>query len=301
MQIGSIHERPVHFVMSAGTMQKSLAPGPGRWLHLFASSPAEDIQRERVHPLPTDKGRGILYRYHVAKGFFTDEHDQRIRDPKNPDPQTNLLRVIPAARIGEPRDARATEAGLDIWGVLYEGDSSHRAGCVCHGCRADWWWALAETLERSGSSRRIGASVDGKVIKREPGPDAARNPDGSHATNPDGSLVGPCDVWECWVGDTALTLMPVNPNTYAEIVKSLSAWRDFDDRMQKAGAPQPVATPHPLFTPPTAGDTRLVSRYDGGLGEISREAAVRLLVEAQNIPPELAQRTVEAVFSQHAH
>jgi hypothetical protein len=198
-------------------------------------------------------------RYHLAKGFFTDEHDRHVYD------NGKLQTIIPAAKIGEPTDMVMQEGlGPIVTGFMYIGDATHPSGCRCDGCCADRWFFLMETLRRSGSTRRVQCSVDGKVIKRE------RHEDGT------------ADVWECWVKDIAFTLTPMNTTTWVELLKSLSAVvhvnRDMDLAIRKSAHGIDDLAPY-------AGD-----------GSLSFGNAVEYLVKAKGLNNKLAEWTAARIF-----
>jgi hypothetical protein len=58
---------------------------------------------------------------------------------------------------------------------------------------------MLERLERSGSSRKVGFSIQGKIMRREGN-----------------------SILKCWLQDVAITASPVNTHTWAEVVKSLT-------------------------------------------------------------------------------
>jgi hypothetical protein len=94
----------------------------------------------------------------------------------------------PEHKVGEPVECRITPAGLWMKGFLYKGKE-----------RAEYWWEHINTLASNGSARKVGFSIQGKIQRRE------------------GNTIA-----KCWLQDVAITASPVNTNTWAEIVKSLS-------------------------------------------------------------------------------
>lgn len=263
MDATSNSERPIQFTVDVSTLRKSEAPTRERWIRMLASTPDLDKEGERVHP------EGMNLAYHLAAGFFTDEHDIRVRSPDG-----KLIDVIPAAKIGEPRALPGeksaltmTERGPVITGVLFVGplDHQNRPGCRCDGCRADYWWFLLETLERSGAHRRVQASVDGKVLRRTV--DAQGN----------------ADVWECMVADVALTLTPMNAGTWVELVKSMRAWLTDGSSTRKS-----------------ARNANSIHAYEDAPGVISESGAIRYLVEQKRLAPELARWAAQKAFARRA-
>ena len=137
-----------------------------RWVQGIASTDTRDLQGEIVSQ------NGIDFTYFLKHGYFNDDH--------KPGPEN---------KIGQPVECRVTKNGLWVKGFLFENHS-----------RADHYWELLHALEASGSNRRVGFSIQGKVKRRK------------------GSTIA-----ECWIQDIALTPSPVNTTTWAEIAKSLSA------------------------------------------------------------------------------
>jgi hypothetical protein len=141
-----------------------------RWIQGIASTDDKDLQDEIVHV------SGIDTSYFVKYGYINDDH-----------------KPGPEHKVGEPTEARITKAGLWVKGFLYKGDGSERC---------DYWWNLMQTLERSGAKRKIGFSIEGKILRR-----AGKS------------------ILKCWLKDIAITACPVNTKTWAEIVKSLNTER----------------------------------------------------------------------------
>lgn len=136
-----------------------------RWIQGIASTDSLDLQGERVSQ------NGIDYSYFLKHGFINDDHQSG-----------------PEHKVGEPTEARITKKGFWIKGFLYKGKD-----------RADHWWEHLNALQRSGSKRKVGFSIQGKVQRRQ----------GKR-------------IIKCWIQDVAITASPVNTSTWAEIVKSLA-------------------------------------------------------------------------------
>jgi hypothetical protein len=94
----------------------------------------------------------------------------------------------PSAIVGEPTDAKITKKGLEIEGILYEDSPMAKA-----------IYKLAQTLEKNSKTRRLGFSIEGKVIERD-------------SLNP--KIIKKAKITGC-----AITHMPKNSNTFMEIVK----------------------------------------------------------------------------------
>lgn len=99
----------------------------------------------------------------------------------------------PATIIGEPRVAEIRKDGLYIETVLYP--SSKIAQDV---------WELAQTLEKDSKTRRLGYSIEGKVVKRES--NDPKDPGYKH-------------ISKAVITGVAITHMPKNPKTFANIIK----------------------------------------------------------------------------------
>ena len=137
-----------------------------RWIQGIASTTHKDLQGEIL------KQNGIDFSYFLKHGYFNDDHKSG-----------------PEYKVGQPTECRVTKNGLWVKGFLFEKQP-----------RADHYWKLMSALTESGSTRKVGFSVQGKVKRRN------------------GNIIE-----ECWIQDIALTPAPINTTTWAEIAKSLSA------------------------------------------------------------------------------
>lgn len=99
----------------------------------------------------------------------------------------------PAAIIGEPTKAEIRPEGLYIETELYP---SSKIACDV--------WELANTLERDSKTRRLGYSIEGKVVKRK-----SNNPN-----SPDYKR-----ILKAIITGVAITHQPKNPKTFANIIK----------------------------------------------------------------------------------
>lgn len=136
-----------------------------RWIQGIASTSSRDLQGEVVDQA------GMDLSYFLKHGWFNNDHKD---GPDN--------------KIGLPTEAKITKDGLWVKGYLLKDKKV-----------ADEFWELMNSLERSGSDRKVGFSIQGKVKRRE----------GKH-------------IKECWIQEIAITTAPVNTTTWAEIVKSMS-------------------------------------------------------------------------------
>lgn len=99
----------------------------------------------------------------------------------------------PATIIGEPTKAEIRPEGLYIETELYP---SSKIACDV--------WELAETLEKDSKTRRLGYSIEGKVIKRKS--DDKNSPDYKK-------------ILKAVITGVAITHQPKNPKTFANIIK----------------------------------------------------------------------------------
>lgn len=137
-----------------------------RCIQGIASTDHVDLQDETVVQ------SGIDTTYFMKYGFINDDH-----------------KPGPEHKVGEPIECRSTKAGLWLKAFLYKGQD-----------RAEYWWQFMQALEQSGADRKVGFSIQGKILRR--------------AGN---------SILKCWLQDVAITASPVNTHSWAEVVKSLSA------------------------------------------------------------------------------
>lgn len=107
----------------------------------------------------------------------------------------------PTAIVGEPTKAEVTKDGLYIEGILYA-DSKTAQGI----------YSLAKTLEKNKSTRRLGFSIEGKVLERDP--------------------LDETKILSAQITGVAITPTPKNPNTLLNIIKGL--YVDDDDQESQA-------------------------------------------------------------------
>jgi len=166
----------------------------------IASTDHNDLQDEKVVQ------KGIDYAYFLRHGYINNDHKD---GPEN--------------KVGEPLEAEIRPDGFWIKAFLYKGKTI-----------ADEWWSHIQALERSGSKRRVGFSIQGKVLRR------------------DGRVIS-----KCWLQDVAITASPVNTNTWAEVCKSLS--------MQQWCLEHPD---DPMCTLPVVGKDEKKALTAGGMGRV---------------------------------
>ena len=159
------NSKTFQFWMPATAIKSGKDKNGKRWIQGVASTNHMDLQNESVDQ------KGLDFSYFLQHGNFNNDH-----------------KAGPENLVGEPTEARITKDGMYVKGFLYKGKES-----------ADDWWEHFQALESSGSNRKVGFSIEGKIKKKD-------------GTN----------IKECWIKNIAITQNPVNTNTWAEIAKSLS-------------------------------------------------------------------------------
>lgn len=177
-----------------------------RWIQGIASTDGRDLQGEVMIQ------NGIDLSYFLKHGFFNDDHKSG-----------------PASKVGQPTEAKLTKNGLWVKGFLFKNHTS-----------ADQYWELMQALEASGSDRKVGFSVQGKVLRKN------------------GKTIE-----KCWIQEIAITTQPVNTATWAEIAKSLSAqkWdlvKDKDEEKEAEKAMTAASAPKVESLEGKAADTTTV-------------------------------------------
>lgn len=188
MQKGWIDEQTFNFFVPAQAVIVKGGEGGAdktgkRWIQGIASTDARDLQGEVVNQ------QGIDFSYFLKHGFFNDDH-----------------KPGPEHKLGEPTEVKLTKNGLWVKGFLFNG---------AHQKKSQEYWDLMKELEASGSNRKVGFSIQGKVVRKN------------------GNTIE-----KCWIQDIAITTQPVNTTTWAEIAKSLSAqkWdlvKETDEKKKK--------------------------------------------------------------------
>lgn len=93
-------------------------------------------------------------------------------------------------KCGEPTEAKITDKGLWVKGFLYKNLEI-----------SDYWWKYLNALKESDASRRVCMSIEGKIVKRN------------------GNT-----IQKAFITAVALTMNPVNTNTWLDFAKSLSSY-----------------------------------------------------------------------------
>jgi hypothetical protein len=138
------------------------------WISGIASTEHEDLQGEVI------KQNGLQLDYFLKRGFLNDDHSKET-----------------SGKVGIPTEAVITKKGLWIKGYLLDTP------------RAKGIWDLAQALSKSGDDRKLGYSVEGKVLARD-----SKNPR---------------VITKAWIKDVAVTASPINPNTFLDIAKSFAS------------------------------------------------------------------------------
>lgn len=214
-----------------------------RLIRGIASTESIDLQGERVIQ------GGMDLAYFRDHGWINDEHEK--------------------VKVGAPTDARVTKAGLWIEGQLLDGlEPVHKGGCICPPCRADYWWGFLQSIEKSGVNRRVGFSIEGKVLRRS-----------ANA------------IVKCWVRNVAITDSPIQTETWAEIAKSLSGqpWCDLTDNLDD---------PSCRCDGCRIGEEATLKAFQDGL---EYEDAVRYIHEVRGWDPVVARVMATAIFSAQAN
>lgn len=177
-----------------------------RWIQGIASTDGRDLQGEIVQQ------NGIDFSHFLKDGYFNDDH-----------------KPGPDAKIGQPTEAKLTKNGLWVKGFLFKDKK-----------RADEYWELMQSLEASQSDRKVGFSIQGKVLRRNGN-----------------------QIEKCWIQDIAITTQPVNTATWAEIAKSLNAqkWDLMKEEQEKKEAADKALTAGgaPLVPESLEGNTKNVT------------------------------------------
>jgi hypothetical protein len=219
---------PAQAVVVKGGKKDGADPSGKRWIQGVASTSAQDLQGEKVSQI------GIDTSYFMKHGFFNDDHKQG-----------------PEFRVGEPTEAKLTKNGLWVKGFLFRENE-----------RADKIWKFMNSLHASGSTRKMGFSIEGKVIRR----------DGQH-------------IEKCWIQNIAVTAAPINTSTWADIVKSLSG--NAEKSLVTGGAVGPI----------TKEDLDEDPKTSKGL---SFDETVQFLQAKEGMSEEGAQAVAKVVFATYS-
>jgi hypothetical protein len=157
---------PIDLCKSENEQAARDGKGSRRMIQGIASTGDKDLQEENVDQ------PGIDFSYFLEYGYYNNDHKPGFEN-----------------KVGEPIEAKITKDGFWTKGFLYE---NHKV--------SDAIWELAHALESSGATRKLGFSIQGKVLRR-----AGKR------------------IIKCWVQDVAITAAPINTNTWLDVVKSINA------------------------------------------------------------------------------
>lgn len=185
----------------------------------IASTAAVDRQGEELIP------NGFDYSYFLNSGFFNYHHQSNNN---------------PNAIIGEPDKVELRPQGMYVEGFLYK--SSDMAKKV---------YKQIHTLKNDSKTRRMGFSIEGKVIERD--------------------ALNPKKILKSKITGCAITMSPINGNTLCDILK---AWDSDDvevgrveDNMGSGGETKLI------LSPKTHGEIVIKATEDGDI-EITTEKAM---------------------------
>lgn len=166
---------PFHFEINAEVFEKAGAEGTERRIAGIVSTDDLDSQQETLLQ------EGLDFTPFLKGGWFNDNH-QKDTGALVGYPEHAELRTLPNGR-----------KGWYVEGYLLKGQK-----------RADEIWEVATALQRSGAPRRLGFSVEGQILERDP--------------------ENPRTVRKAVVREVAITRCPVNDKTsLVTLAKSLSA------------------------------------------------------------------------------
>jgi hypothetical protein len=226
-------------------MLKASAESDGtRRIKGIASTESRDLQNEVVDL------KGISLDYFRSHGVFNDDHGQKTADI-----------------VGEPTEVKITKDGLYVEGIVYKGKES-----------SDRIWEHMNSLEQSGAKRKLGFSIEGKVVERQGN-----------------------KIKKCWLKNIAITPHPVNTSTWAEIAKSFEGakWVDGSEEEDKAmtTASAGALLPESLEGSKKPQIYKSFSEVPDGV-ELSFEDCVRTLQLEKGWSKSTAEAVMDCVFIQ---
>ncbi|MCF6205366.1 MAG: hypothetical protein L3J47_00535 [Sulfurovum sp.] len=151
------------FYIPADVLKASKDNDGRRVIQGIASTNHKDLQGETIDQ------DGLDLSYFILHGNINNDH---LKGPEN--------------IVGEPLEAKITKDGFWLKALIYKNKIGND------------WWDHIQSLETSGSKRKVGFSVEGKV------------------TSKSGS-----NIKACYITAVAITSSPVNTKTWASIAKSL--------------------------------------------------------------------------------
>jgi hypothetical protein len=245
---------PFHLEFEFETFMKASAPvGRQRRIGGWVTTDQLDKQGEILIQ------EGLDFAPFLKGGFFNDNHLK----------QTG--KAVGYPEIAELRTRPDGSKGHYVEGYLIEGHAP-----------ADEIWSLANALERSGAPRRLGYSVEGTILERDPGDQKT--------------------VRKAIVREVAITRCPVNDNTALSVLaKSLSAGAAVGNPGTSPGQGFPLRTESLEAAPKSApeddeDDEKLASKK-----KMKKSEAVRFLMRRNHLLSEMsATRIVEYAMQRDA-
>jgi len=209
-----------------------------RWISGIASTNAKDLQDEVVEQ------EGIDFSYFLTKGWFNNDHKPGFEN-----------------KVGQPTECKVTSKGLYVKGFLFE---KHQV--------ADSIWELMNSLDATGSNRKVGFSIQGKVTRREGN-----------------------KIKKCWISEIAITAAPVNHTTWCEMAKSLSAqkWDLVKDKDGKEETEEKALTASSALSPESLDS----ENKDLASKAMSYDQAVEYIIKSTGASVDAAQSIVNIAFS----
>ena len=177
-------------------------------------------------------------------------------------------KTCPATIVGEPTKAEIRKDGLYIETKLYP--SSQVARDI---------WELAQTLDRDSKTRRLGYSIEGKVLERK----------SNDPKSPDYKKIS-----KAIITGVAITHQPKNPKTFANIIKG-EIDDDFDEdneteeKEEEKSLDTTAAKPlikeelDPKIKVTTFGKSEVMDKLFQDIPGISIEKAKKIFILIQNI------------------
>lgn len=191
----TVHAKRFNFEFGFDTFEKAAA-GQGRERRVggIVSTDDLDSQSERLIQ------EGLDFGPFLKGGWFNDNHAKTTGSAVGY-PEKAELRHLPDGR-----------KGWYVEGYLLKGHPP-----------ADEIWSMATALERSGAGRRLGFSVEGQILERDP--------------------ANPSTISKAVVREVAITRCPVNDKTsLAVLAKSLAAGSAVSDPGAGPGVGFPLRT-----------------------------------------------------------
>lgn len=227
-----------------------------RYINGVASTEEKDLQDESVLQ------KGLDISYFKKNGYFNNDHKPGFEN-----------------KVGQPTEAiikkikdRFNKSVIGLWVVGYLWPKgSHKV--------ADDIWELAHALEAAGSDRKLGFSIQGKVLKRE----------GNR-------------IIKAWIQDIAITPSPVNTASWMDIVTEMakSQWattRDIDDL--RKGINSDLFRDDPIIEEPKIfEDQKALTAGGSPLGVESLEGKEKLALKLMTESPSSLEKAIRFSFKE---